>query len=100
MAPWAIVEHVGRKSGTRYSNPVLAWVDGDRLSIVLTYGRDTDWVRNVRASGSFEVVRKSERFKVVDLTIVPADSPDVVKGARLPARAFESVLDGRLIPAT
>ena len=42
-----MVEHVGRKSGTRYSIPVLAWVDGDKVSIVLGYGRNSDWVRNV-----------------------------------------------------
>lgn len=97
LAPWAVVEHVGRRSGTKYSTPVLAWVSGDRLSIVLTYGRTTDWVRNVQEAGNFELIRNSKRFKVVGPRIIPSDSPDVVKGARLPAKAFESVLNGTLI---
>ncbi|MDL9937085.1 nitroreductase family deazaflavin-dependent oxidoreductase [Gordonia sp. ABSL1-1] len=99
VAPWAMVEHVGRKSGAHYSNPVLAWVDDDRLSIVLTYGRHTDWVRNVQAAGHFDLIRKDKRYQVTGPRIIPADSPDVVRGARLPARLFDSVLIGTLSPA-
>ncbi|MDY6808319.1 nitroreductase family deazaflavin-dependent oxidoreductase [Gordonia sp. HNM0687] len=97
LAPWAMIEHVGRKSGKKYSIPVLAWVDDDRLSIVLTYGRHTDWVRNVQAAGEFGLVRKSKHFKVVRPRIIPSDSPDVASGARIPARMFESVLIGTIV---
>ncbi|MAU83240.1 nitroreductase family deazaflavin-dependent oxidoreductase [Gordonia sp. Z-3] len=97
LAPWAMVEHVGRKSGKEYSIPVLAWVDDDRLSIVLTYGRHTDWVRNVQAANEFGLVRKSKHYKVVRPRIIPSDSPDVASGARIPARMFESVLIGTLV---
>ncbi|MGK2320268.1 nitroreductase family deazaflavin-dependent oxidoreductase [Gordonia rhizosphera] len=97
FAPWAMIEHVGRKSGTKYSIPVLAWVDGDRLSIVLTYGRHTDWVRNVTAAGEFGLIRKSKHYKVVRPRIIPSDSPDVARGARIPARLFDSVLIGTIV---
>ncbi|AZG44812.1 nitroreductase family deazaflavin-dependent oxidoreductase [Gordonia insulae] len=97
IAPFAMVEHVGRKSGKQYSIPVLAWVDGDRLSIVLTYGRNTDWVRNVTAAGGFGLIRKSEHHKVVRPRIIPSDSPDVARGARVPARFFDSVLTGTIV---
>lgn len=97
LAPWAMVEHVGRKSGKEYSIPVLAWVDDDRLSIVLTYGRHTDWVRNVQAANEFGLVRKSKHYKVVRPRIIPSDSPDLASGARIPARMFESVLIGTLV---
>lgn len=100
LAPWAVVEHVGRNSGARYSTPVLAWVRGDRLSIVLTYGRNTDWVRNVAAAGSFDLVRRSHTYRIVGPRIVPSDSPDIVSGARLPARAFDHVLNGTILKAT
>ncbi|WP_040525925.1 nitroreductase family deazaflavin-dependent oxidoreductase [Gordonia effusa] len=99
LAPWAVVEHVGRKSGTKYSTPVLAWVQDGRLSIVLTYGPNTDWVRNVQAAGNFEIIRKSKKFKVVGPRVIPSDSPDIVKGARVPAKGFESVLNGTVLPA-
>ena len=96
LAPYAMVEHVGRKSGRKYSNPVLAWVQGDRLAIVLTYGRHTDWVRNVQAAGSFGLVRKSKHYTVTGPRVVPSDSPDIPRGARIPGRFFDSVLLGTL----
>ncbi|MFT3899572.1 MAG: nitroreductase family deazaflavin-dependent oxidoreductase [Gordonia sp. (in: high G+C Gram-positive bacteria)] len=97
LAPWAMVEHVGRKSGTRYSIPVLAWVEGKRLSIVLTYGPDTDWVKNVQAAGRFEVIRKGKKITVVGPVVVPSDSPDIAKGAKIPARGFDYVLNGTIL---
>jgi deazaflavin-dependent oxidoreductase (nitroreductase family) len=97
LAPYAVVEHIGRTSGRQYSTPVLAWVDGDRLSIILTYGRHTDWVRNVRAAGAFGLIRRSRHHHVVEVRVVPSDSPDVARGARIPARFFDSVLIGRLV---
>ncbi|MFW0784275.1 nitroreductase family deazaflavin-dependent oxidoreductase [Gordonia sp. CPCC 206044] len=97
LAPWAMIEHVGRRTGKKYSIPVLAWVDGDRLSIVLTYGRHTDWVRNVEAAGEFGLIRKSKHHKVVRPRVIPSDSPDVASGARLPARLFDSVLIGTIV---
>ena len=100
LPPFAMVEHVGRKSGKRYSIPVLAWVDGDRISIVLTYGRDTDWVRNTLAAGSCGIIRRNRHYTLVRPRIVPSDSPDVARGARIPARFFEWVLIGTLEPDT
>ncbi|GED97380.1 nitroreductase family deazaflavin-dependent oxidoreductase [Gordonia crocea] len=96
FAPFIMLEHVGRKSGKRYSIPVVAFVDGDKLSIVLTYGPKTDWVRNVQAAGRFDMVRKNKRYTVVGPRLVPSDSPDIVKAARIPARAFDYVLNGTI----
>ena len=98
VAPWAMVSHIGRKSGTRYSIPVLAWTEGDRLSIVLTYGPGTDWVKNVQAAGRFDIVRQGKQHTVVGPRVVPSDSPDIVKGARVAARGFEYVLNGTILP--
>lgn len=96
LAPFAMVEHVGRKSGKTYSIPVLAWVDRDKLTIILTYGRHADWVRNVQAAGSFGLIRKDERYRVTGPRVVPSDSPDLASGAKIPARLFESALIGTL----
>lgn len=97
LAPWVMLEHRGRKSGKRYSIPVLAWVDGDRLAIVLTYGPHTDWVRNVLAAGEFGVVRKSRHLHIIRPRVIPADSPDVARGARPFARFFDFVLIGTIV---
>jgi deazaflavin-dependent oxidoreductase (nitroreductase family) len=48
---FAIVIHIGRRSGHEYRTPVNVFRDGDRYVFALTYGRDTDWVRNVTAAG-------------------------------------------------
>jgi deazaflavin-dependent oxidoreductase (nitroreductase family) len=52
---FAIVTHVGRQSGRTYRTPVNVFRDGDRYVFALTYGKDSDWVRNVIAAGGCEV---------------------------------------------
>lgn len=97
LAPWAVVEHVGRTSGTAYSTPVLAWVQGDRLSIPLVYGTDSDWVRNVLAAGEFTLVRAGKERTIAGPRILPPDSPDIVGAARFLGRPLDGVLFGRVV---
>lgn len=48
---WAVLEHVGRRSGTTYRTPMDAQpVDGGYL-VLLVYGAGCDWARNVLAAG-------------------------------------------------
>ena len=58
IAPWApglgVVVHRGRRSGRRYQTPVNVFPAGDGYVFALTYGPDTDWVRNVLAAGGCE----------------------------------------------
>ncbi len=52
VLPWfAVLHHRGRRSGRRYRIPVNVFVHGDRYLVALTYGPDTDWLRNVLAAG-------------------------------------------------
>ncbi|MBD3784326.1 MAG: nitroreductase family deazaflavin-dependent oxidoreductase [Micrococcales bacterium] len=51
LGSFAEIEHVGRRSGRTYRNPVNAFRDGDRVTLALTYGPRVDWLRNVRAAG-------------------------------------------------
>lgn len=46
-----VIVHTGRTSGRQYRTPVLIFQRGDRYVIALTYGPETDWVRNVLAAG-------------------------------------------------
>ena len=48
---YAVVHHVGRRSGHAYSTPVVAVPIADGFIIPLTFGADTDWCRNVLAAG-------------------------------------------------
>ena len=55
MPGFAIVSHVGRRSGKSYRTPVNVFRDRDRYVFALTYGADADWVRNVIAAGGCEI---------------------------------------------
>jgi len=47
----AEIRHVGRRSGKVYVTPVSARLLGDVALVPLTFGNESDWVRNVRAVG-------------------------------------------------
>jgi deazaflavin-dependent oxidoreductase (nitroreductase family) len=49
--PFAALEHVGRSTGRRYRIPINVFPSGDEFVFALTYGPDTDWVKNVLAAG-------------------------------------------------
>ena len=46
-----VVVHRGRKTQREYRTPVLVFRRGNHVIIALTYGPDTDWVRNILAHG-------------------------------------------------
>ena len=64
VGPLAIVEHRGRRSGTRYRTPVMAFPKGEEVIFALTYGTEVDWVKNVIAAGgcTIEYRRRSIRL--------------------------------------
>jgi deazaflavin-dependent oxidoreductase (nitroreductase family) len=51
LAGFGVVIHTGRTSGRQYRTPVNIFRSGDRYIIALTYGPESDWVRNVLAEG-------------------------------------------------
>jgi deazaflavin-dependent oxidoreductase (nitroreductase family) len=52
---FGIVAHRGRRSGRTYRTPVNIFRHGDGYVIALTYGADSQWVRNVLAAGEVDV---------------------------------------------
>jgi deazaflavin-dependent oxidoreductase (nitroreductase family) len=55
LAPWlpgfGVVMHRGRRSGREYRTPVNVFRSSGGVRIALTYGADSDWVKNVLAAG-------------------------------------------------
>src|SRR5215213_5136576 len=49
--PFAVIRHVGRRSGTAYETPIIVEPLGDAFVFALTYGPEVDWYRNVLAAG-------------------------------------------------
>ena len=48
---YSIVKHTGRRSGREYRNPVSAYPLEDGFVIAVLYGAQSQWVRNVMATG-------------------------------------------------
>jgi deazaflavin-dependent oxidoreductase (nitroreductase family) len=66
MPGFAIVSHVGRRSGRVYRTPVNVFRDDDRYVFALTYGADSDWVRNVLAAGGCEIETRRRTIELRD----------------------------------
>jgi deazaflavin-dependent oxidoreductase (nitroreductase family) len=67
---FAIVTHVGRRSGRAYRTPVNMFHRGDRYVIALTYGADSQWVRNVLAAGKADVETRGQRINLVEPEVI------------------------------
>jgi len=70
----SVIRHVGRTTGRSYATPVVPFPTEDGFVIVLPYGPDTDWVRNVVASGSATIVHDGNAFRVDRPELVPASA--------------------------
>jgi len=73
VPPFALVDHVGRRSGRHYRSPIMAFRSPDGFVIALTYGVETDWVRNVLAAGSATLEYRGQRIPVDDPRLTPGD---------------------------
>ncbi len=49
--PFAIIGHVGRRSGKHYETTIMVRPTREGFMIALTYGPRVDWYRNVLAAG-------------------------------------------------
>ena len=65
--PFAIVQHVGRRSGKSYETPIFVFRVGDGFVVVLTYGPAVDWYRNVLAAGHCELIWHAKEYAVVNI---------------------------------
>ena len=94
-AGWAptmgILEHVGRRSGKPYRTPLSVFSTEDGVAIMLTYGPNRDWLKNITATGGAHMRRYGKTLELVDPEVVTkAEAAQAVKGlwrpifARLP----------------
>jgi len=61
--PFALVRHVGRRSGRIYETPLLVARVPDGFVIELTYGSDVDWYRNIAAAGGCAVIYRHSEYR-------------------------------------
>jgi deazaflavin-dependent oxidoreductase (nitroreductase family) len=62
--PFALVRHVGRKTGQTYETPVILARVPEGFIAELTYGENVNWYRNVVAAGGCVVVYRGEDYRV------------------------------------
>lgn len=80
---YAVVRHVGRRSGQMYATPVVAEPTEDGFIIPLPYGSDVDWCRNVLAASRCTIKRNGLMYSGYEPAIVD-------QGAAL--RAFSGLM--------
>lgn len=73
-SPFAVVHHVGRKSGRPYQTPIIVQQVTDGLMAELTYGPKVDWYHNVVAAGGCRVRWHGQDYIVVGLEPVDAET--------------------------
>lgn len=103
LPPYAMILHTGRRTGRRFSAPVVAFAAGGELVVPLLYGRDSQWVRNLEASGEGEVVRNGRRHKLVEPRVVTTPPSGLSAVAQRVCTAPEHQLVARIgveIPST
>jgi hypothetical protein len=76
----AVLDHVGRHSGTRYATPVHPTVVGGEVWIPVPYGEASQWAQNVLAAGTCRLSVHGADYRLDTPALVPAtDSPSLAR---------------------
>jgi deazaflavin-dependent oxidoreductase (nitroreductase family) len=67
---FGILTHVGRKSAKLYRMPVNVFRAPEGFLIALTYGRESEWVKNILAAGGCELETRGVRYQLSAPTIM------------------------------
>lgn len=80
---FGILEYRGRTSRRLYRTPVNVFRRGSSFTILLTYGSDSQWVKNVMAAGGCDVRTRGRRRRLEQPRIVQDDRLDAWPGPAL-----------------
>jgi deazaflavin-dependent oxidoreductase (nitroreductase family) len=61
---FGIVTHVGRKSGKVYRTPINVFRAPEGFLIALTYGRESEWVKNVVTAGACQLETRGVQYQL------------------------------------
>ena len=81
-AAYGLLRHVGRTSGAAYETPLGIERTEDGFVIAIVYGDRTQWVKNVLAAGSAEIVLEGETYPVGRPEVVPIAEANAYIGER------------------
>ena len=94
LTPWlpclGTLEHAGRKSGRHYRTPLLVFKTRDGFVILIGYGPESDWLKNVLAGGPTVLHKLGKAIALANPQIVSKAeaAPLVTPAPRLLYRLF------------
>ncbi len=90
---WGVVVHTGRKSRRQYRTPVFVFHRDGRFIIALTYGRESQWVRNVLAEGGCALETEGQTVRLLRPRLFRDERRSVVPERHRRILAAFNVLD-------
>lgn len=63
-SPYAVIHHIGRRSGQAYTTPVITARTPEGFIIPLAYGQKVDWYRNICAAGGCTIEWQGQSYRV------------------------------------
>ncbi|WP_328391960.1 nitroreductase family deazaflavin-dependent oxidoreductase [Nocardia sp. NBC_00416] len=70
LAGFAVIEHIGRKTGKQYETPIAVFRKGEVIAVVLLHG-ETNWARNAVAAGRATLRYRGGTVTLRDPRIIP-----------------------------
>lgn len=100
LPPWAILRHVGRKSGAVYRTPIMGFVCGDEFAVPLLYGEQSDWALNLIAADGGVLERKGRKYVLRAPRVVDSKSVAIsgigARYVRAAPKAFVATIGPRV----
>ncbi|KGI69585.1 nitroreductase family deazaflavin-dependent oxidoreductase [Mycolicibacterium rufum] len=80
LTPWlpglGTLEHVGRRSGRRYRTPLLVFETRDGFAVLIGYGLETDWLKNVLAGGPAVLHKRGTAIRLSNPQVVSKEAAE------------------------
>jgi deazaflavin-dependent oxidoreductase (nitroreductase family) len=64
------LQHIGRRTGTARHTPVRAFRRGDTVAVGVNFGVESDWVKNVLATGGCSMTMSGRRLDLTEPRLV------------------------------
>ncbi|HEX4865495.1 MAG TPA: nitroreductase family deazaflavin-dependent oxidoreductase [Acidimicrobiales bacterium] len=80
-----IIEHVGRRTGARYRTPVLVFRAPGGFAIIVGYGLQSDWLKNLQAAGGAGLRHRGKDYVFSEPRLTHGD--EAYKALPRPVRA-------------
>jgi deazaflavin-dependent oxidoreductase (nitroreductase family) len=90
---FAILAHVGRRSGRTFSMPINVFRRDDHYLFALTYGAEVDWLKNVLAAGGCQIRTGGRVVRLVEPEVVFDPELRLVSRLARPILRFDRVTE-------